>query len=210
MQITNEQLKQIVPAITDLNCRVYTKIMNGLFDKYEIDTNERLACFLAQIAHESQNFTRTRENLNYSAKRLLEVFPKYFTVEKAKEYEHQPVKIANYVYGNREGNGDEASGDGWKYRGGGLMGLTFFNNYNACSYALFNNDKLVRNPELIEELVISIESAFWYWEENKLNQICDDTAPEKFKLLTRRINRACLGLKERKDFYERAKKVLTN
>lgn len=115
--------------------------------KYGIKTNIQVRHFLAQCMHESANFTKTTENLNYSAKGLLTVFKKYFNEEQAKRYARKPVLIASRVYSNRMGNGNEASQDGWKYRARGYIGLTFYNNYYAFDQTV--QEDVVNNPEFV-------------------------------------------------------------
>lgn len=141
-----------------------------LLNKYEVNTPKRQAMFLAQIAHES-GLKPISENLNYSESGLLKVFKKYFTPEQAKNFARKPEKIANRVYANRMGNGDECSGDGWKYRGRGFIQLTGKNNYKALS-----NDTgidYVSNPDLLLNEADAMIAALWYWKKNNLNSYTD-------------------------------------
>jgi putative chitinase len=177
--------------------------LNDAFAEFHVDTPLRVAAFVAQAMHESLCFTVLRENLNYSAKGLLATFPKHFTAEQAAKYEHQPERIANRVYANRDGNGDEASGDGWKFRGGGLFQETGLQGYFDCSQALFGDGRLVNNPELIEDPLTACRAAAWFWSKNKLNQLADQ---EDMKGITRKVSGGYNGLKERQDNYA---KVLT-
>lgn len=156
----------------------------------------RMAHFLAQVAHESGNFKHTVENLNYSSKALRAVFGKYFpTDEIAEEYHRQPEKIANKVYANRMGNGDEASGEGWKFRGRGYIQLTGKNNYT--SFGKFINDDIVDNPDLVAEKY-PLLSAGWFWMENDLSKLADLGAEEEnVKGITRRVNGGFHGLEDR-------------
>lgn len=164
----------------------------------------RQAAFLAQCAHESATFKAVKENLNYSATALRKVFGKYFpTDELVAEYARQPEKIANRVYANRMGNGDEASGDGWKYRGRGLIQLTGKNNYTACGNALFIN--LIDGPEWLETPQGAVQSALWFWNENNLNTYAD---AEDIRGMTKRINGGYHGLDDRIQKYNKAKSVL--
>ena len=164
----------------------------------------RQAAFLAQVAHESASFTAVKENLNYSQKALRAVFGKYFpTDELAKEYARQPEKIANRVYANRMGNGDEASGDGWKFRGRGLIQLTGKNNYNECGNDL--NMNLIAGPIWLESTQGAVRSALWYWDKNKLNTYAD---VEDMRGLTKRINGGYHGLDDRIAKYNKAKEIL--
>ena len=127
-----------------------------------VNTLPRLSAFFAQIAIESQNLTATRENMNYSAERLLEIFGSRFdSLATAVKYAHRPEMIANRVYGGRYGNGDEASGDGWKYRGGGLGQLTFRDNYAACQRD--TSMRVLDNPDLMDNMHVGAMSAGWYF-----------------------------------------------
>lgn len=169
-----------------------------------ISTNEEQASFVAQLAHESAEFTQLEENLSYSAQRLVQVWPKRFaTVDVAAPYSRNPEKLANLVYANRLGNGDIDSGDGWRYRGRGPIQLTGANNYILCGRgigaALFSNPDLLLTPE------IGIKSACWYWTVKGLNKLDDDndvTAETKI------INGGTNGLAQRQAYYDRALQVL--
>ena len=125
--ITRDILSVLAP--TNKNIDVWVEAMNTILPKYDIVTPKRLAAFLAQTAHESAGFTAVRENLNYSAQGLMKTWPARFNQTTAAAYARQPEKIANKVYANRMGNGDEASGDGWRYRGRGLIQFTGKANY---------------------------------------------------------------------------------
>lgn len=169
-------------------------------EKYEINTALRLAHFLAQVNHESNDMRVIEEKLNYSANRLLQVFPKYFkTFDEAKIYEYRPEKIANKVYANRMGNGDEASGDGYKYRGRGLLQLTGKNNYLKFS-KWYNDSKIfVDNPDLLLQPQFAVLSAFFYWDIKNLNSYIVDNeyAYNICKALTKKINGGYNGLDDR-------------
>jgi putative chitinase len=198
-----EQLKLIVPHCK--NPGVFATLITAGFEKYNFNKDEQ-AWFVAQTAHESMSYNRLSENLNYSAKGLLATFPKYFTPELAKQYERQPEKIANHVYANRLGNGDEASGEGYKYRGKGLIQVTGKDNHKACSRFLFHDDRLLDNPDLLIVQDNAVNSAFWFWITNNINSLVK--LPDAAKRITKRINGAYFGLEERIKFYEQAKKVL--
>ena len=162
---------------------------------YEINTPERVAGFLAQCGHESRNFTVLSENLNYSASALNRIFPRYF--EKlgisAQDYHRQPEKIANRIYGGRMGNGPEETGDGWRYRGGGLIQLTGKNNYTAFAESV--GITLEQAPDYVRTKQGSIASACWFWEQNNINQYCD---MNDIVGMTKRINGGTIGLDDRK------------
>ena len=134
-ELTASQLAIIMPSCPDPEN--WAQALNTAMEKFEITTPSRMAAFLAQLAHESGQLTRLTENLNYSAKRLTQVWPNRFqTLEKAAPYEKKPEKLANYIYAKRLGNGDEASGDGWSYRGRGPIQLTGRGNYRAAGQGL--------------------------------------------------------------------------
>ena len=164
--------------------------------KFNITTPLRLCHFLSQCSHESGNFTLVRENLNYSVKGLMGVFHKYFTTEAvAKLYERQPQKIGNRVYANRMGNGDEASGDGYNYRGRGYIQLTGKDNYKA--FATFIGEDVVANPDLVATKY-PLTSAGFFFNKNKLWEICDKgETVEVITSLTKRINGGTNGLDDR-------------
>lgn len=167
---------------------------------YEINTPERVAAFMAQCAHESGNFRFLKENLNYKAESLVKVFPKYFAdMATAKAYEKQPAKIANRVYGNRMGNGDEASGDGFRYMGRGLIQLTGKNNYTIFAASI--DTPLEEIPEYLQTFEGAVQSACWFWEQNNLNKEAD---ARDIKTMTKKINGGFIGLEDRIKHYEHA------
>lgn len=162
-------------------------------------TPERAAHFFAQTAHESGNFKAFSENLNYGASGLLSIFKKYFTTEAlAKKYERQPEKIANRVYASRMGNGDEASGDGWKFRGRGALQLTGKSNYQSFSNYL-KKPEIMTNPDLVAT-EFAFESAIFFFDNNKLWSICDKgVTKDTILALTKRINGGTHGLADREE-----------
>ena len=162
-------------------------------------TPERAAHFFAQTAHESGNFKAFSENLNYGAKGLLGIFKKYFPTEaKALEYERKPEKIANLVYASRMGNGDESSGDGWKFRGRGALQLTGKDNYKAFSDYM-KKPEIMDNPDLVATQY-SFESAIFFFDKNKLWDICDKgVSKDTILALTKRINGGTHGLEDREE-----------
>lgn len=158
----------------------------------------RAAHFFAQTAHESGNFKAFSENLNYSADGLTKIFGKYFTAANAGAYARNPEKIANRVYASRMGNGDEKSGDGWKYRGRGALQLTGKDNYKAFADYL-KKPEIMDNPDLVAT-EYSFESAIFFFEKNKLWDICDKGVNDAAILaLTKRINGGTHGLDDRKE-----------
>lgn len=166
----------------------------------------RAAHFFAQTAHESGNFKVFTENLNYSAEGLVKIFPKYFpTIEAATPYARNPEKIANKVYSSRMGNGNEASGDGWKFRGRGVIQLTGRDNYAAFAKA-YNRPDILMSPDVVAD-ELAFESAMFFYDKNKLWDICDRGINDDTVLaLTKRINGGTIGLEDRKKHtYEYAK-----
>ena len=171
---------------------------------YEIDTPERVAAWLAQTAHESGYFRFLKENLNYRAASLQKVFKKYFpTEEMAKAYEKQPEKIANRVYANRMGNGDEASGDGFRYLGRGLIQLTGKNNYTFFAASI--DTPLEEVPEYLQTFEGAVQSACFFWDQNNLNKWADSG---DILTLTKRINGGTIGLEDRIKHYKHALHIL--
>lgn len=164
---------------------------------YKLSPN-RAAHFFAQTAHESGNFRAFSENLNYGAKGLRGIFGKYFPTDAmAKAYERQPAKIANRVYGNRMGNGNEASGEGFAFRGRGALQLTGKFNYKAFADYIDRPD-IMDNPDLVAT-ELAFESALWFFDKNKLWSICDQGINDAAILaLTKRINGGTHGLEDRK------------
>ena len=170
----------------------------SLLQEYEITTKPRVAAFLAQCGHESGGFVFISENLNYSASGLMRVFPKYFpTQDLANAYARQPEKIANRVYASRMGNGDEASGDGFRYRGRGLIQLTGKDNYFWFAASLEITPQ--EAAEYTQTFEGAAQSACWFWETNKLNALAD---AGDFVTMTKRINGGTIGLKDREHHYE--------
>jgi putative chitinase len=171
---------------------------------YEIDTPQRLAAFLAQTAHESGGYRAIKENLNYRAATLRKVFPKYFpTDELAAQYAGKPEMIANKVYGSRMGNGDESSGDGYRYCGRGLIQLTGKDNYTRYAQSL--EISVEEASEHLTTFEGCVQSAAWFWENNNLNQWADKG---DILTLTKRINGGTIGLEDRIKHYNHAVHVL--
>jgi putative chitinase len=202
---TEDAVKQLIPKVKNFD-EWYSNLLNTL-PEYDIDTSARVAAFMAQCGHESGGFTVMQENLNYSAKGLVGTFKKYFPTEaQAKLYERRPEMIANRVYANRMGNGDEASGEGWYFRGRGIVQITGKNNYTKCSQSLFESNVLVENPDLLLETEYAIHSACWFWSAARLNELADIG---DMKTMTKRINGGYIGLEDRINHYNHAIEILT-
>lgn len=182
----------------------YQAVMETL-PVYEIDTELRFAAFIAQTAHESNSFNVLTENLNYSRDGLLKVFPKYFNQVTVDAYARQPQKIANRVYGNRMGNGNEASGEGFKYRGRGLVQLTGKDNYRACSMALYGDETLLNEPDQLLHPANAVAAACWYWNSRKISPLADE---QDMVTITKKINGGTIGLEDRISKYNHILDVL--
>ena len=197
-QITADNL--VAAGLTD--AATAAKVCDSLAiacERFEISEPQQIAMFLAQAAHESGKFKATSENLNYSKEGLHGTWPKRFpTVADAEPYHRQPEKIANKVYADRMGNGDEASGDGFKYRGRGFIQLTGKSNYQSFSNAI-NRPEIMDTPDLVAEPELAALSAAWFWNEHKLNAIASDVTA-----VTKIINGGTLGLAERSAHYTQA------
>ena len=200
--ISPTQFKQLFPNAKDVDVWVFA--INTLCPRHKISPIE-LAQLLAQCGHESGGFTRFTENLMYSREGLLKTFPKYFNTSNVTPYIRNPQKIANRTYANRMGNSNEASGDGWKYRGRGPIQATGKNNYRAFSLWYFKDERAVENPDLLLDPMVGIAFVCWFWKTNKLSvpALKEDTVA-----VTKRINGGAHGLQNRLDCYKDAKKVL--
>ena len=183
--------------------------LNETFTKFVIATPRQQAGFIGQCSHECGNFRILEENLNYRAATLLKLFPQTpkrawgFTPESAAAYEKQPQKIANRIYSNRMGNRDEASGDGWRFRGSGFLQLTGHSNFYHAGQAL--GVDFVMQPELVRTPRYAAQTAGWFWQTHKLNQYADTG---DFKMMTKKINGGFIGLEDRIHHIEKAISVL--
>lgn len=223
--ITNIQLQSICnTAKGKSKCGQYVDALNQYMPLYGIDSPLRAAAFIAQIAHESGDFTSTSENLNYSADGLANTWRTRYA-EKGPDQNYLAVTvngrerfkpnalalrlhrndelIANNVYANRMGNGDESSGDGWLYRGRGLKQLTGKSNYAACAKAI--GLPLLEQPNLLEQPEGAVLSACWFWESNRLNRFADT---KDLKGLTKSINGGLIGYDDRLKYFEQCQEVL--
>jgi len=195
---TKDQLKQMIPKNPYIDN--WYKAISEILPEYEINTPKRVAAFLAQCAHESGGFIFLKENLNYKAPSLRKVFPKYFADDAtAAAYANKPEKIANRVYANRMGNGDENSGDGWRYCGRGLIQLTGKDNYTFFAASL--DIPVQEAAEYLQTFEGAVQSACFFWEQNNLNQWADKG---DILTLTKRINGGTIGLEDRQKHYEHA------
>jgi putative chitinase len=202
--VTSEHLRQLK---IDPNLADY---FNETFDRFDISTPARQACWIGQCGHECGNFRIMEENLNYRAPTLLKLFPRTpkrawgFTPEEAAAYERQPQRIANRIYSNRMGNRDEASGDGFRFRGAGFLQLTGHSNFWHASQAL--GEDFVMQPELVRTPKYAAMTAGWFWQTHRLNQYADSG---DYLTLTKRINGGTIGLEDRKAHINHALHVLS-
>jgi len=201
MQITREQLAQIIPKNPYVD--QWCDALNKLLPDYEINTPQRVAAFLAQCAHESGGFVFLKENLNYRAESLMRTWPRHFpTMDVANQYARQPERIANRAYANRMGNGPEESGDGARYLGRGLIQLTGKNNYEAFAESI--ETPVEEIPAYLETFEGAVQSACWFWETNNLNRFAD---VGDILTMTKRINGGTIGLEDRMKHYAHALEV---
>ncbi|MFU4909513.1 glycoside hydrolase family 19 protein [Pseudomonas aeruginosa] len=209
MLITEQQLLQIFPHAGP-RAGVFVGALHRGMTRFGITSPVRAAAFLAQAGHESSQLTRLVENLNYSARGLAATWPsRYRSADGqpnplAHRLARNPQAIANNAYASRNGNGDEASGDGWCYRGRGLLQITGRANYRAAGAGL--GQPLEAEPELLEQPEWAALSAAWWWSTHGLNELADRG---EFAAITRRINGGFIGQAERMALWERAKRVLS-
>ncbi len=206
--ITIDQLDMAVPKARYEDLIRYIDFLNEGMEKLEINTPNRIAAFIAQLAHESADFRSTEENLNYSWQALRATWPTRFTSDAfARRYHRQPERIANLVYAGRDGNGDEASGDGWKYRGRGLIQLTFHDNYQAYSQAI-SDPSIMADPDQVAQPRHASVSACWFWRNDGLNALADAGDEASFNQISHTINGGWSGKEDRLENWAEARAVL--
>lgn len=200
--LSENQLRSFIP--TNKYVSDWYEALSILLPQYDINTPLRVAAFLAQCGHESGGFVFLRENLNYRAESLMKTWPKHFpTIEIARQYERKPIMIANRAYANRMGNGNEASGDGWRYCGRGLIQLTGKDNYEEFAQSI--ETPVEEIPDYIATFEGATQSACWFWETNNLNREAD---VGDLKTMTRKINGGFIGLEDRVKHYHHALEIL--
>ncbi|MEO8451336.1 MAG: glycoside hydrolase family 19 protein [Gemmatimonadota bacterium] len=207
--LTEAQLTRFLPGLTTAG--VWVPALNTAMTAFGITSPPRIAAFLAQIAPESAELRRLVEALSYSANRLQAVWPGRFpSLESARPFERQPEKLANCVYAKRLGNADTPSGDGWRFRGRGLLQITGRGNYRACGTAL--ELPLEGNPERLETPEVAALAAAQFWHSRGLNELADDQNDDNddtdFVSITIAINGGRVGLAQRRAYWERAKQAL--
>ncbi|EMB4306735.1 glycoside hydrolase family 19 protein [Pseudomonas aeruginosa] len=209
MLITEQQLLQIFPNAGH-RAGFFVPALNVAMKRFGITSPVRVAAFLAQVGHESSQLTRLVENLNYSAQGLAATWPSRYRGADgqpnalAQRLARNPRAIANNAYASRNGNGDEVSGDGWRFRGRGLLQITGRSNYRAAGAGL--GQPLEHEPELLKQPAFAALSAAWWWSTHGLNELADRG---EFAAITRRINGGLIGQAERMALWERAKRVLS-
>ena len=204
MLVSFEQLNEFFEDTDEEIIQQYVEYLNDVMEFYEINNKQRIAMFLAQVGHESGGLRTIKENLNYSADRLKVIFPKYFRGVDTAPFAKNPEKIANRVYASRMGNGDEASGDGYRYCGRGLIQLTGKSNYQAFAqdmgWTLEDATAWLAEPEG------ACWSAGWFWDSRELNQWADKG---DVLTVTKKINGGTIGLEDRKSHYEAALEIFS-
>lgn len=208
--ISSAQLREIMPAAGEF-ARLYAGPLDAAMARFDIDTPRRAAPFLANVAHESAQLICVEERLNYSSSALHSTWQSRFDIKVAAEYAHKPERIANRAYANRMGNGDEASGDGYRFRGRGPFQITGRDNYRTCGQAIGYD--LENNPDLLLQPECGALAAAWFWSSNGLNAIAD---AGDFDGICDVINRGhktaaigdANGYADREKFWKSAKRVL--
>lgn len=206
--ITVEQLRAAVPSASLDDLTRFVAELDEAMERFEINTPSRIAAFLAQTAHESGDFRLTEENLNYSWEALRRTWPRHFeTDEVARGYHRQPERIANRAYASRNGNGDEASGDGWRFRGRGLIQLTGRANYLAYAVAVAE-PSVAAEPDQVARPRHAAHSAGWFWQSHGLNPLADAGDEASFNQISFRINGGWNGKEDRLQNWAEARAVL--
>ena len=200
--MTLEDLLNIMPQAR-WRAANYLAPLNSAMAEFSIAGKKRQASFLSQIAHESGHLVNVVENLNYGAAGLMSTWPTRFDVHTSAKYARRPEQIANYVYANRMGNGNEASGEGWRFRGRGLIQITGADNYQLCGDALGYD--LIAHPEFLEAPALAARSAAWWWRSNGMNALAD--AGDQ-RAVGRRINGGDNGQADRLALFAVADRVL--
>jgi putative chitinase len=204
---TESQLRKLFPLAKDATLKAFAAKAPGLFKEFGLSENRiRAEYFLAQIAHETVALTRSVENLNYTAKRIIEIWPTRFaTAALAQPYANNPQRLANNVYANRMGNGPPESGDGYRYRGRGYIQITGKDGYRQTG--LHAGIDILADPEKAIEAVTALRVACGFWKWKDINPLCDQ---RKFEEVTRRINGGLIGYDDRLAWLQKVRSALAN
>lgn len=203
MVVSKADIRRIMPnAPKDIDG--FVKAFNQYAPQFGIDTKLRICGFLSQVAVETGELKSLEENMNYSERRLLQVFPRYFTAEQAKQYANHPEKIGSRVYANRMGNGNEASGDGYKFRGRGCIMLTGREAYKKYADSVYCVGNLMAHPEWLGKYPGALKSAMWFWNTKGLNELADN---EQISAICKRVNGGTNGYSQRLYYWRMAKRV---
>ena len=204
--LQKNQLSAIIPQAKAVDIDKFIDPLNTAMAEFRINTPQRIAAFIAQISVESQYLSRMAESTNYThADVLKKVFSSVFrSIADAQNYISNPEKCANRIYADKYGNGDEQSGDGWRYRGRGLPGLTFKDNYAECGKAIGLD--LINHPEMLEDPLQASRCGAWFFNTHGCNELAD---VNQFGAITKKFNPAFEAAAERLSFYIAGKKVLT-
>lgn len=202
MNIDVAKFRKFAPSLTAEQAKIMVDALNRELPRWNITTPRRIRYFLTHCFAETMGFTKLQESLFYTtAARIVAVWPSRFNLSgtsgklNANNYLRNSVKLANEVYANRYGNGNASSGDGAKYLGRGFMHLTFKDNYNRASLAIYGGDRLVQNPELVSnDLSVAVATACWFWKTNGLNELAD---ADEFTATTKKVNGSTRPVQER-------------
>lgn len=204
MSLDAQLLSDLVPRMKDPD--KWVDAFNDILPQYGISNKRRVSAWIAQCGHESMDFNVLEENLNYSASALVRVWPRHFpNIGFAQRYHRNPEAIANRAYRNRMGNGPEESGEGWLYRGRGLIMITGKSNYYNCSKDLFDSDILLERPDLLVYPHYATHSACWFWDKHGLNQLADN---DEITRMSKVINGGTNGLQDRLNRYRHCLEIL--
>ena len=209
MTINQAQIVRAIPNVDRKSAYSFVAYFNMYAIHFGITKKAQVVHFLAQVMNESGALKATSENMNYSAQRLMQVWPSRFkTLEQAEQYAHNPEKLANNVYANRMGNGNEQSGDGWRYRGRGLIGLTGKLNYADFNKCDLITEDVLKHPEKVADYPLCLMSALWFWEKYNLNDLADmdlggSNGERIVEKITKKVNGGLVGISQRKYYYRR-------
>jgi len=205
-KITTEMILEAAPVTDRRRVGKCVKYLNEWAEQFGVTSDLRMAHLLGQLWHESGCLRHVEENLNYSIQGLMKTWPGRFrSVWEAQLYAHKPQAIANRAYAGRMGNGPEASGDGWRFRGRGLIQLTGRENYQAYADSEYCKGDLMSHPEWLSQFPGAVKSAMWFWQTRGLNELADR---DDVKAVTRRINGGLNGLEQREYITMRMKQML--